>query len=174
MKFKDSKQMKKEAAAILLRELASDIEKGSARFGSADITIPDSIDVEREYKEKKGRGKLEIEMSWMNKKLEAAEENEGSLSDIKQGMKKTFNQILDAVGDDMVPDSGDVDRFVMLTRRFREIAQGEAYMEELESFNALVKDFSEKVKSGDMKTIKERADLVMAAKKSCHKSHIQK
>ena len=175
MKFKDRQQMKKEDVAALFREIADNIEKDNIRFKGTEVTLADSVDVETEYKEKKGgRCKLEIELSWRQGGIASFEVEGESLSEVKRAMKKTFNQVLDSIETDEIPDRGDVGRFIMLVQRFKELSKNVAYIEELESFSALVNDFSEKVVSENLESIRDCADRVMAAKRACHKGHVQK
>jgi XXXCH domain-containing protein len=172
MKFEEKKRMKKEEIADLFKGLGELIEKDELNLGGEALPVPNSAEVEVEYKEKKGRAKLEIEVKW---RLENAKDRlpkeENSIGEVKQSIKKAFNGIRSTVEGGSIPSDEDVADFMKLSNTFNRLAKGEIYEGDMAGYMAMVHRLGETVKTGNTAELKALIEEMRAAKKSCHKTY---
>jgi XXXCH domain-containing protein len=172
MKFEEKKQMKKEEIADLFKGLGELIEKDELNLGGEALPVPNFAEVEVEYKEKKGRAKLEIEVKW---RLENAKDRlskeENSIGEVKQSIKKAFNGIRRIVEGGGIPSEEDVTDFMKLSNTFNRLAKGETYEGDMAEYMAMVHRLGETVKKGKTEELKVLIEEMRAAKKACHKTH---
>jgi XXXCH domain-containing protein len=129
--------------------------------------------VELEYKEKKGRAKLEIEMKWNleGPSLEHAKKDEQSLKEIKQFIKRSFNSLRESLNQNRLPSDQEIEGFVNLSKAFNRLAKKSAYEKDMPGFMALVARLESNAKIGRIEETKTLIEEIRAAKKSCHKSY---
>ncbi len=179
MKHEEKNRMSRKGLVKFFKGLTELIEKNELKFGDRRIGLGDSLDVEVEYKEKKGRAKLEVEVKWdlkkdMQKLYDDNVEDSpmmDSISEVKQSIKRSFNAMRETLGAGGVPSESEALEFLNLSKAFNKIAQGEGYEAEMTPYMERVKALVDAVKNkrtGELGTIIEE---LRAAKKSCHKTY---
>jgi XXXCH domain-containing protein len=173
MKFEEKNRMTRKGLVKFFKGLSELVEKNELLLGEERITLTDSMDVEVEYKEKKGRAKLEIEVKWTPvTKGEGADESmeKSSINEVKQGVKRSFNSIRATAERGENPSAEEVKNFIDLNRQFNEIAKGSDYEGRMGPFMDLVSRLGEAHKAGNMEELASFVNELRASKKSCHKT----
>ncbi len=177
MKFEEKRRMKREETVRMLKGMGDLLERGELLIGNKTVLVPDSLEVEVEYKEKDQSSKFEIEMKWDRRDISEKKEPKkvkalpaASITEIKQEMKSRFNAIRGIVEKGGLPSEKEVSEFLSLNRAFIKLADGEGYDMELGDFTSLLDIFSNVVKEGRTEDVKRRIEDIRGAKKSCHKT----
>lgn len=175
MKFEEKKRMKREEIAELFKGLGELIERGELRVGGEALPTLDSAEVEVEYKEKKGRAKLEIEIKWRPGKRpmqeKHIEETLPTISEVKQSLKRAFKTLRSSIEAGETPSSEEVEEFAALNRAFEDLAKGQEYEKDMADYVSLVRSLTDAVKAGETEQAKRLIEEMRAAKKSCHKTY---
>jgi XXXCH domain-containing protein len=174
VKFEEKNRITRKGLVKFFKGLSELVEKNELVLGGEKITLSDSMGVEVEYKEKKGRAKLEIEVKW-TPSIPSKGVVEGmmkrSVGEVKQGIKKSFNSIRVAVEAGSVPTAEEVERFIDLSQGFNEISGGRKYEKDMGPYLDLVGKLGEAFKAGKMEELNSLVAELKAAKKSCHKTY---
>jgi len=183
MKFEEKNRMSRRGLARFFKGLSELVEKDELEVGAGRIRLGDSVDVEVEYREKKGRAKFEIEVKWQlsggDETMDGSGEKERvndrtgeSISEVKQEMKKSFNALRKTVEACSLPSTVDVGELVEINKAFVVLARDEeVYTRDLEEFTSLVAKFKDAVESGNLDESQNLIGEMRAAKKRCHKTY---
>ncbi len=185
MKFEEKNRMSRKGLVKFFKGLTDLVEKNELVLGGKWIRVDDSVDVEVEYKEKKDRAKLEVEVKWQlrggTESMEDIDEKEASddignesVSYVKQDVKKSFNSIRAKVATGEVPTNDAVESFIDLNHRFNEISQDQEYEKDMGPYMDLVGRLGEAFKAGKIEELDSLVKELRAAKKSCHKTYRSK
>jgi XXXCH domain-containing protein len=182
MKFEEKNRMTRKGLVKFFKGLSELVEKNELELGGEKITLTDSMDVEVEYKEKKGRAKLEVEVKWRliggsetlsqsEKKETSGDNGSRSVSEVKQEMKQSFNALRKTIEGGELPAIVNVEEFLEVNNAFVVLAQGGGYEKDLEAFIEVVNRLRVAVKSGNLDEAKAIVEEMRTAKKSCHKAY---
>ncbi len=166
--------MDKKEIVDFFRGFGDLIEKGEIRLGDISLPFPESAEIEVEYKEKKDRAKLEVEVKWKPQKKGHSKyevESLNVLRDYKKSLKKVFNSMRDTVKGGGIPSTGEVATFLELNKAFNDLAIGRDYAKDMAAYMGLVNRFEVAAKSGSVEDLKLIVKELRASKKSCHKTY---
>jgi|GEM_PF-3791907 len=182
MKFEEKNRMSRRGLARFFKGLSELVEKDMLKHSGERLRLGESVDVEVGYKEKKGRAKFEIELKWQISGGVETKDGSGeketvsaiigeSVSEVKQDLKKSFNSLRKIVEKGTLLTAADVENFVSIIKRYKEIAVGDGYESDLLAFAELTDRFKKAVKSGNLDETQNLIGKMRAAKKSCHKTY---
>lgn len=142
MKIEKRKQFSREEFAELLRNFAKRItDEKKIVFEDMDVAVPDSFEVELEFKEKHGYAKFEIELCWdignkggghwgLMSALKNITKNYGAsipdnFKEIKKCIEKKLGDITNTISKGDRPSEEDIDYFKELISAFRQQSKPE-------------------------------------------------
>lgn len=188
MKIEKRKQLSREEFAELLSDFAKRItEEKRIVFEDMDVAVPDSFEVELEYKEKHGYAKFEIELRWetgnasgrysglksilFSKSAESAKSGgpiPDNFKEIKKCIEKKLGDIANTVSKGAKPSEEDIDYFRDLISAFRQQSKPE-WEDGMYRLQSAVDGMCEAIKNADFTMAQDRIREINNIKKECHR-----
>lgn len=185
MKIEKRKQLSREEFAELLSDFAKRItDEKRIVFEDMDVAVPDSFEVELEYKEKHGYAKFEIELCWDIGKsgggnwglISALKNITGKSEDlipdnfkeIKKCIDKRLGDIANTVSKGTKPSEEDIDYFRDLISAFRQQSKPE-WEDGMYRLQAAVDAMCEAIANANFPIAIDRIREINNIKTECHR-----
>ncbi len=188
MKIEKRIQLSREEFAELLRNFANTIaDDKRIVFEDMDVPVPDSFEVELEYKEKHGYAKFEIELCWdigkpggsysglksilFSKSGESAKSGgpiPDNFKEIKKCIEKKLEEIANTVSKGTKPSEEDIDYFRDLISAFRQQSKPE-WEDGMYRLQTAVDGMCEAIANANFPIAIDRIREINNIKKDCHR-----
>ena len=177
MKIKGKRQMTLSEAGGLLKKLGEELLKTGKisypkGFGNEfEIQPPDNLNVEVEYKEKKGKKKFEVEFEWYEgsaMKDVSKAEKPLEFKELKKGLKHVFYDVEVALkSEDIRGAKENFEKFTKLNDKFK--AESELDWEkDVMGMDRILEKLEGFIKFGDLDNSLFQVDRLWKYKKTCH------
>ena len=126
---KDEQTMSRLELADYLHNLSEELRRGTLAAQGRHWTVPDDLDVRREFKEKKGRLVAKLSWSWSTlKDYDRAARDEvgrwqGDMKTVKKRLGAAFKALQQAVSQGACPDDRTLKDFADISRAFAAMAE---------------------------------------------------
>ncbi|MCS4541130.1 MAG: amphi-Trp domain-containing protein [Euryarchaeota archaeon] len=171
MEFEERKKMRKEEISKLLIQLGKTLEeKGALDFGKGEISIPESVEVELEYKEKPDKGKFEIELKWIpseTKVTAVPTEAKPSIKDLMRELSTEFSNINRTIRGGVIPAIEQFAKFEGLVTKCESCAKPE-WKKEMINYSQKVGELKKAIIDKNMDEIKRLSQVLAKLSAECH------
>ncbi|MBI5193437.1 MAG: amphi-Trp domain-containing protein [Nitrospirae bacterium] len=185
MKLEKRKRLSREEFAELLSDFVKMIaEEKRIVFEDMDVSMPDSFEVELEYKEKHGYAKFEIELCWDTGKTEGGhwglmsalknitKSSNTSIPDnfkeIKKCIEKKLEDIANLIKKGGKPSEEDIDYFKDLISAFRQQSKPE-WEDGMYKLQTAVDGMIDAIHDANFSLALDRIREINNIKKDCHR-----
>jgi XXXCH domain-containing protein len=126
---KDEQTMSRLELADQLHHLSEALRRGAMEVRGRSWTVPDEVEVRREFKEKKGRLVAKLSWSWSTLKdydrpaREEVSRWQGDMKTVKKRLGAAFKALQQASGQGAFPDDRTLKDFADISRAFASLAE---------------------------------------------------
>jgi len=170
LKLKEKRVMVKKKAGEVLIRLGEGLKRGKLRYPEAfgdnrDLDVNEPLEVEVEYKEKRGRNKFEVEIKW---KTEPKGDKIELRKAVKREMKAALYDVEKAVeAEKLTATRASFKRLQELNKRFNDLAVSE-WERDINTQNKFLVDLEKALSDGDTRAAMDVVDKLWKLKKACH------
>ena len=160
--------------ADYLEALASQLRSRMVQVADASWRVPESLEIKKAVKEKKGSIKYKLEWQWHT----LADYDEGaqqeterwqtSFKQVKKDLARSFKELRQAVNEGGLPDKRLLDDFAAHSRTFTDMAEPE-WQESAREFMEHLENLYRSVEVKQMELVAHELDDLQNRMKSCHR-----
>lgn len=126
---KDEQTVSRLELADYLHNLSEELRRGALEAQGRHWTVPEALEVRREFKEKKGRLVVKLSWSWSTLKdydrgaRDEVSRWQGDMKTVKKRLGAAFKALQQAVGQGAFPDNRTLEDFAVSSRAFAALAE---------------------------------------------------
>lgn len=160
--------------ADYLETLASQLRSGMVQVADASWQVPESLEIKKAVKEKKGTIKYKLEWQWPT----LAEYDEGaqqetvrwqtSFKQVKKDLARSFKELRQAVNEGQFPDKQILDDFAAHSRIFADMAEPD-WQESAQEFMEHLENLYRSIELKEMELVAHELNDLQNRMKACHR-----
>lgn len=168
----ETKEMTREELAQLLHELADQVGRGEMQVAGQKQAMPARVEVDLEYKEKKGR--LQVRVGWRGVRSEdipvAEAAPAAAFKNVKKRLAAGFGRLRATVQAGNLPPGAEIAPFLEDARAFARLADPE-WEPEMENFLSHVENLVLAMEGGNLEMVRHELEDLRNQEITCHREH---